>query len=337
MRLPPEVRLIILRCLLKSKGPILSFDKWHDLAGNIKNARSKYKRDLRRSAQVLRTCQTLWVEGYDILYRENTLSLWCEQMGFQFEVNVLKWTAEGLPCWMADLTSSSIDLVDCLLGTCFWGNKPLIKKHVPLVKRFEAYHIDVYLHHDEQNGQEALFVLCRMLQPLLAGKDVTINITNDTDPEDPSEPHRLDLRELSGCKVLRCRSLLFKDYDNTDPVLIDVLRQTSEIDTYDLWLDFTRHFLPHPPDIKAFEAVHKSQLEQLKEHTFEYDTERFIDLRTQIMKLAAAWYDTWAEKKSSPLLKQVDEILQTKTRANQLIAAQLSSKATKPTLEEVKR
>ena len=73
MQLPAELRLKILRNLLKQSHPLHTISRTLPLKGRLD--RSKFDDNVSISAQILRCCQQFYSEGYQVLYNENVLEI----------------------------------------------------------------------------------------------------------------------------------------------------------------------------------------------------------------------------------------------------------------------
>lgn len=68
LRLPAELRIKILRNVLKSSQPLYPMEKYRlESPKNLKRAQRLYHAQVKLSSQTLRTCQQLREEGIEIL------------------------------------------------------------------------------------------------------------------------------------------------------------------------------------------------------------------------------------------------------------------------------
>ena len=90
LSLPAELRVKVLRMLMKSPDPIIPFRRASDYYyehedddeyefGNDYQTRDSYLDSLCMSAQVLSSCRQLCSDGMHVLYGENTLQVKCTQ------------------------------------------------------------------------------------------------------------------------------------------------------------------------------------------------------------------------------------------------------------------
>ena len=206
MLLPTEIRMMILRELLESHDSIKpsggsdmdgesdtdgenDMDEETDPWDQPKYWNGQYGRKLARSAQVLRTCKTIYAEGLDLLYRNTTLALnFVHDEDMEFFLMVFLWGAPGFPDSITpgipgsttEIRDPDPDLFGCISRMTFRSRShETILRLAPAMRRFQKFEVEVALYYLTLAGaQEALCVLFRLLRYLLLDKDVVVKVTN---------------------------------------------------------------------------------------------------------------------------------------------------------------
>jgi len=172
VQLPPELKLIIFRLLLKSSGPL-------EPQGSLRpNDIGLYDQQTQLSSQLLRTCQTLFLEAGDMLYRQNTLVVDYD-------------SAIGDRCHMLNISVplptdlwESFDVIPDLVPYAAYRGRHdlrpdaahrLLTNFYPSLLRFRLVHVNFH-----SDYVESTFVACRLLRGLLSGegREVTVPLAN---------------------------------------------------------------------------------------------------------------------------------------------------------------
>jgi len=196
--LPVELRVKILRYVLRKAGPITSLGEVRMTKVPRSSCHEIYNANATLSAQVLRTCQQLYGEGGEILYGENTLSI-CYS-GYRSRASgpddlchILDYTINLSASRIEKSCDTFITIQDY-----FGGHKsemePYTLRRYSQLAKFQHYRLKIrYMH------RENILTACRVLQPLLLEKDVTLV------PMELGGPlHRYHLKFT---RYLRCRRL----------------------------------------------------------------------------------------------------------------------------------
>lgn len=291
LQLPAEVRLIILRQLLRSDKPIYSLGSTDDI---------EYFNSIQRSTQLLRTCQLLHNEGLAILYYENTLCVdfmaydpdseeetvhYCGILQMFLPVpEKLKGSEEELlslikyatPKRAADCDDSGLMMQHCDDLVKQWGT----------LRKFNRFQIRV-----QYATQQVVFSASRMLQDLLQNKDVkfTLNVVDADDeyrvPE--TEFDKTASQMLRSCRILRCTSMEFETQNfnispQPEPKLADDIEDLTAVitgsslmdDTYSEWVS-TRKRLIHffdAEDLGEFEEDYDEDFRALQQAAMDYES-----------------------------------------------------------------
>lgn len=258
VQLPAEIRLKIFRLLSKQLQPIRSDSQRDDQNQyvdadqadvHVEDAACPGGATL--SSQALRTCQLFYQEGSHVLYKENTLSLYCRSSVCSYECSVLGLKidyAEDLseiPQYKAALLDyAELDfycfrLDDMFRDSQFYracykalckskyhghirrGNTELsLKRLCSIFDRFDTFEVvaaHIWLGH-------STVLVCRTFQDLLDGKNIAFRICRVCEIGSSGEDEDEDARKLmylnfftnefESCRILRCASLSFPDIEN---------------------------------------------------------------------------------------------------------------------------
>ncbi|KAK5953271.1 hypothetical protein OHC33_005839 [Knufia fluminis] len=225
MRLPAELRLKILRNLLKNDGP-------RDPVPELANQYQTTDRMTELSSQVLACCQRLLHEARAVLYHENTIPIRCEMPTsrdlqrpptFPIKCGILgakevffaetlehlpeardwKWCSPDDPSY----TFVYLNFLEQTQTHHLSSDFDTLKKHYHALNKIEKVHITVQY----EKGPE-MFSVCRVLQDFLKDKRVVFVpelITISSRPRTRSLQQH-ELNALKACQMLRCRSIEFR-------------------------------------------------------------------------------------------------------------------------------
>lgn len=198
LQLPPELKLIVFRLLLKSSRPLESQGSLHS------NDAGLYDPQAQLSSQVLRTCQTLFLEAGDVLYRENTLVIDCD-------------SATGSRCHMLNISvplpmnlwESFNVVLDLMPYAAYRGRHDLrpdaahrlLTNFYPSLLRFKLVHVNLHSDH-----VESTFVACRLLRDLLSGEDREVTVSLAITLGVPGQSRHIG-RHIQCLKGLRCSAI----------------------------------------------------------------------------------------------------------------------------------
>ena len=206
MRIPAEIRIKILRRLLKHEGPLPD------------------DQSVMLSLQVLSCCQQLLDEGQHVLYAENTLSVcvcWLpESMRCLGQCSILDLRTEiRLNATSYGVDGASLGDVAKIPRTA-WDLYPgqQWRRTYPALQKMQKLRVSVLL-----KEQEHVFGACRVLEELVQGKHVLIEARVW-----PSE-QPLPVQWLKSFRGWRCRSIEFANIPQleTEGIVKDIISQSK--------------------------------------------------------------------------------------------------------------
>lgn len=216
--LPVELRVKVLRTLLVAGEPILSLAHYAArINTRYKGAEKRYKESVNLSAQIMPTCQDLYVEAKGILYEENTISV--NPTTHEFGSIRFRRRRNPVACAMLDAVVGIPDLIEeCEPIQDLVKNQEQKdpQQGAKLLKQWREHFLRLYpaleqfrhwrIEFDITFDFLAHFV--RTLSKLLLGKRVTIAFHGDL------ELRVLSLksaRMLGPLKLLRCEHITIQD------------------------------------------------------------------------------------------------------------------------------
>lgn len=317
LRLPAEMRVKILRNILKSDQPLYSMEKYrHESPKNFKKVRRLYYAQLRLSSQFLCTCQQVKDEGEQVLYGENVLCIlyrcdmrWDSRVShgsIGSDCHILRWSTKlpKIDCAMEDHMSQSRGPGSDLhcWNPCLCHNfKEDMPYAAPDSTRFHRVRVDLHY-----NDIYAIFTASRSLFPLLENKSVLLQAIPDSQSSDLEPDKNASL--LRACRVFRCQSLkvdcsLLRDVDLDEIAAIErVVGSEESVDDYHKdYLEFVEDVIPKliadPWDelshIDSFQDSAIELLADLETAVYEYDSERYRITKQEIITAARLWLEEW--------------------------------------------
>ena len=328
IRLPAELRVKILRNLLKKPSPIQSLAE-RDPANN--DARAQYDADTSLSSQVLRTCQIAYNEGLLILYKENIIQLHiredsdnsCELGSFDLTIRypldaddismhqdaLLEFAGNAEHCDNCVTISECVGSFPayCENPACegYYKNsgKDLVDQY-PVLQQFT--HIRLVL--SWMSNKNGVFVVaCRALRDLLRGKHVSISFSLTLSRYYPGVTSR-DI-DPDQARVLRCASISFEEIGgpHVDMVKSLICSNAPVYDTHAMWRSLMQGVISKLPNVGDlnFADRHKGVIEQLKSRSMSYslDADAFKKERDKIMQLVKQWWDEYFEHEDGKAIK----------------------------------
>ena len=309
MRLPAELRLKILRLLLKAPAP---FDHSKRQPDN-KQGTDTFEEDVQMSAQILRCSQQLYCEAHLVLYGENTLIVRCIQEkdragDYGYLCRILDTSIQ--PHYRMDGPSPSSRFATDLQSVVKW-KIPIFEEltHIehspshledvrrmdqllPAISKFTHYRLEM-----EHSSSEVTFMVCRLLGILLAGKHVSVKITNwnSTVPA----PHQC----LQSFLYWRRKSINFWGYtaDEVERYVHSIAGTTLVEDRYHQWheLGVGGNYFDMLPDIGtlSFRRAEAELCRNLQDAVCSYDTAAFDEHWGQFFAKVSKWHERWAQWK----------------------------------------
>ena len=300
IQLPAEIKLLILRNLLRLYKPFYSQDHGGD------RDREDYTDIIQKSAQLLCTCQLLYHEGNAILYGENTMFLRVtaapsagghrhmdiEVLNCEIEVVAYKDTLD-LHDSLFDLIRKRVDMYpdpnessrEALMEKAFLAMYPTLT----MFNNFE-----LFLCHVDQVG---LFYIVRLLRGLFFNVHLAIDNFSDGEHK-PFAPSTT----VNSLRYLRLASLQFKTEDVSSALLDAVTRRHHVTDTWPIWRRFREDLVSALPrvDNQYFDQVSENSdtIEEIKEHCMNYDLEAVFASFKELMTengLVRKWINLWVE------------------------------------------
>ena len=300
--LPGELRTKILRNLLYHTESIPC------LFGIYSH---EFEERTQKTAQLLRTCQQLQIEGSAILYGENTLDLCVDTS--ELDDDDPEWFGLDILDCFVGLPNSDIELGpdDTLFSYCAAippctqstrrSFSRLLTIYPSLVK-FDKVSLDI--HYSTQTG---VFMACRLLVDLLFNKTVTVQPAFRGDDETIAE------ESLKSLCFLECKSLCLKGYEDSNLEEAGT-RKFKVNDVYHLWRQFSEELLPSLPlfDGESFSDKFGAQINELRSAMMNYEKNEFEDRLAQFMDadrdgLVSKWIKYWQE---SEMQRLTDELAQ---------------------------
>lgn len=292
LALPAELRLKILRNLLKEESlPVAYYLE--------DSSRESVERALSLSAQVLRCCQTLYLEGLDILYNENILCINVDKNRFHDEadrgaetvfsaLDVYFTVKDSQPLRGGHFTIDRLKRFGDLRSSRdydLWGCSGVIKKRIERrLRRFRKIKITM------TNNRNNTIWVCYMLRPLLFRKRFTIDLRWITFPNStiPDTMFRqLNAMSLQPTVICPDGNKVYLNH----PTLITSHSDGVEgaIDTCALWLHFESKVLSKIPGLKGVCSDEIAEIKRLG-RAFERP-ERVHDLFTMLFDKAGKMID----------------------------------------------
>lgn len=206
LNLPSEVRLQIWTLLLKSPDTLVTKAEYehherrkqqeatsaNDNGGSSEEGTHKYRLCSNLSAQLLACCQQVYNECEPILYRENTISIFCASVKvdhFYFDLLCFALDQE----WLLPDSAQEEDVTD-------FGDKTVFQA----LSRFHKYRLSMSVHYPE-----AIYLFGRFLAATLSNKEVTVEAFD-------GQYRPVVAQWLKSLQSLKCKSMDFESYNPAD-------------------------------------------------------------------------------------------------------------------------
>ncbi len=292
MQLPAELRTTILCTLLKSPRAIAWFPSEEGFKLGI-------------SAQVVATCQLLHKEASSILYGQNTLRLAFLYKGSDAVLTCLVMgTYVTLVDDPAALPTENYDLLSFAQKN---PDSTQFKKYYAALSRIQNVRVEGSFF-----SEDAVFTTCKVLQPLLQGKNVIfatkVNYPQNLKDGDVDMWQRTCLRS---CHILRCREITFEGCKSDCSSLVQEITTSKDPskDLFTLWKKMHdcvsvlgciggEPFDDHPDRAE--------QLRTMRHAVYGGDAPTVHDCVAKLLKQAAAWEQRWASQETAEAKAQHD-------------------------------
>ncbi|KAK5947054.1 hypothetical protein PMZ80_001200 [Knufia obscura] len=289
LQLPPELRIKILRMLLRSSAPLAP------LLEEKQKPDERHSFDL--SGQVLATCQVLHKDASMILYKENILT-----------IKVVPADQDwGLECYVVDarmdlvhephdLPLTEYDLLSIARSSnpkthfeeCYEGLSQISNVRVILQPAYAT--------------RDIAFITCMVLQDLLRGKNVTfMTKISKHAKHDKSE----DGTWLLPCRMLRCQHIIFEGHEESCEALVQEVTSSDE-PPKDLFLLWTRTIqcVGKLPKVNGQSFDHGDRamykfFPRLRSAVFVRDAPTAHNCVTEILKEAIIWNRRYAKQEKA--------------------------------------
>lgn len=308
MKLPAELRVKILRMLLKDADP---FDTIEPHLSNDWYRKMLTRQGPSMSAQILSCCQQINVEGQAVLYGENSLVVRCMFINedcrnsdyycrFLDSSVLLDHAVE----WMDKENFDVESLAQAKLREAsIFGRDALAERMVellPVARKFDNLYV-----HVECNAQDEVYMACRVLGELLAGKNVTIKaMKGKSDELVPSW-------WLRSCCFLRCKSVSFITHSTADTqdYVEEITGEVPVKDIHSRW-----HYLLHDllnefrtADQESFEDANEDIFDDLQDAVLNYDVDEFEKQRKLLLEKAIDCNERWAQGEPERIRQGVED------------------------------
>lgn len=268
MQLPSELRLKILRCLVKVLTPIAPV--WiHDRRQLRPDFRNLYNWSKGLSSQILQVCQRLNEEGECILYMKNPLLLSFQQ--HEWEVLDAQCEVPGSVTELAAISQRGTDLQSIAAR----GYGRLLSQLYKSISKFENLRLAFSV-----NSREGLFILCHTVESLVRGKCVTFAPTTATEPVCSSS------NRPKCCLNLRCRSVVFESIPKSisAPITSIVTGTACTENLFSAWAKITNEVITPLVQLDStFKHRHKDKMNILKRALFGHNTPALYNLRAKLL------------------------------------------------------
>ncbi|KAK5941911.1 hypothetical protein PMZ80_005862 [Knufia obscura] len=290
LKLPTELRVKVLRNLHVRHHPIKIDWETSDDHKDIPKVDSF---PLELSSQVLRTCQQLYIESHDTLYKYNTLDIVVKPSGSgRTAILILNRRAS----FFSNMTLNNLSGIQPFEELAAAAKERL--KAEPMINysvlaRFHQFRLEI-----RYRWAETIFKTCRILKDLLYDKDVRLALVGH---------HReYNIKDVAGLRHFQCRSMaiiqpeLYTTLSASDIAEIEhnALATTPTTDTFMIWRQLKDNIIDtlHEIDGSAFmeSRAGKSAAAKLEDVSKTYDVVEFDRCKNAFLKVAQDWNSAWA-------------------------------------------
>ena len=293
MQLPAELRLKILRFLLRSAEPICNLgDSSTTTQQGYNELQEKFEAQTKLSAQLLRVCQALHQEASHVLYSENVLEItWTEASTSARAIcdehdlcNILTYQIH-YPVYCGDDPLGD-ELVALTTRELFFGHidarESLITAY-STITRFQKFHVIVNM--DDSHN---IFYACRALRDLLHNKIVKFRL-DTVDGFDQEYLHHIE--PYFHC--LRCEDIVIDCHHGNEwfPTRSIITSKTDFIDTWASWRKFSRHLqeIGEMPFRDRYRELYKCTGEAAST----YANRDYEEHKAMLLEKAQTWIEEW--------------------------------------------
>lgn len=302
-QLPAEIRLKVLRLLLKHPGylePVLiERDRGFDPGSSDDPI-------IELSAQLLACCQSLHKQAWPILYGENILRIVCQSASLYHSCYILG-SGIQLHCNADDMPADDYDLISLMRRTTdISRNTQRLLAHWNGLSKIKHIHLTI-----GHALRDEIFVACRAVHRLLRNKNVLIRLLpkhTRFDLEDDRDLEAFRCSEayrLKGCRILRSRTIRFEGNMSDLSDLVREIEGSTEPpkDIFPMWKKANEYIrsMPLPDDSDpslrpylldtSFE-VHRHQARVAIDTYDVFNAQKYI---VMLLKQALDWTKKWAE------------------------------------------
>lgn len=328
MKLPSELRLMILSVLLVSKTRLSTRDEQQQTVCSDSQVVS-------RSGQLLLVCQQLYHESHNLLYGYNTLGINLFREYSNLNCDILNLQID-LPNELSDIGNPNFHLlehVDTRLESSYGAspNIQALKSVYQALRQFQHYHVHISFY-----DLEEIFVASLFLRHLLANKHVTFtyayqlhSVNGDDLDAVKEEPDA-----LNGVTTLRCREFKFGTKPGNLPTYAlatlerlekKVMSNEAVDDNFRLWWSIENNVIKSLPHVRDydFDVMYHDDLMELRTYLIKSETVAYRKKQEDIMKNIMPWNKDWAEDKSRDLEARLEAVKLYKDRSIQMLSTAL--------------
>ena len=273
------------------------------------------------SAQVLRTSQQIFREGQEILYSENTLSLYTTSAYDHETYGQYLWVLDRDISYSPDLSEHPPPEQDDLLSyaaacyDCHGTRKECEKvEHTridtrssgdfaslrPMLERFQKFHVTVGYENENVaiylwNDDIVCHVAARAFRDIVRNKHVILHYKNFR------KPH------IDSCRIWRCASFQFAATSGPEAAEIEKLVCSNDpvCGTFEMWRLLMKQLelLPRVGTV-TFMDEEWPLVERLQEHALKYDESSFEAAHRDLREAIGGWMLEWADQADGKMLER---------------------------------
>lgn len=290
-------------------------------------------------AKLLRTCQKLYWEGFNVLHHDQCIEL---MVGCGSICNIA-YSMLDTVIEIADIENPDPDILsyvhessirDCRLAISPSRLASLLSTFTRITKDFQ--HITLFIDPLDAYGYAytpgQAFLTCRALQPLLEGKDVHLRPAWVVETEEKAQHWLPHVQALGARSISDPQKFIVTDQVD----LLQGISSTLSGDAYELWWNFKEDFIDNlQQSTTSFELRYWQTIRLLVEAIVDYDFEAFQLNRKALMNAAIDWNKKERDRKVRELQEQINAFSTAYDKANDEIQAQIDNGHEKPYFDGV--